>query len=378
MHRSRSASVKRRKADTSGEGDTSLPNTQSTSTPKPPKRQKKQKVINLRLSQPSIVDSFLRKYNEVSDSLTASGGEDDDLNTMSGTGFESCDSDMEVGECSNKDLMSVLLAVRKELKSVNRKFDSLALNVEKLEGEVFDLKQENDNVKKQLKACEKMQENTESRLHEAHYYAKLAYDRAEANEQYSRRNNVKLLYIEEPSDHAETGEESEEKVLKVFHDKLKLTNIKPWHIEAAHRVGKRKAGLNRPIIVKFVSRKNKREVIQNRRLLKNVQPKVVIVEDLTKSRYILFQCTLDHPGTREAWTSEGSIFAKDAAGAVHRVERVADLSRLPPIPENDPAAASTPAQRRFQQRKKKESEQKKQSDSAKQGSKDKTPDKQDN
>ena len=164
----------------------------------------------------------------------------------------------------------------------------------------------------------------------------------------------------------------------MLHDKLKLTNIKPWHIEAAHRVGKRKAGHNRPIIVKFVSRKNKRDVIQNRKLLKNVQPKIIIVEDLTKAKYSLFQCTLDHPGTLEAWTSEGSIFAKDAAGAVHQIEQKADLSKMPPILENNPASSSTPAQRRIQQRKKKHIVQIEQPDIAKLGNKDKTSNKQNN
>ena len=149
--------------------------------------------------------------------------------------------------------------------SLNTKLDLLNDTVESLKGDVFDLQQrENARLKAQLDQCQKRQEVMITQVQEAVLNAKLAEERSERNEQYSRRNNIKLLFIEQSTDSFESAEKSEEKAQRVFHDKLGLRYIKPEHIEAAHRVGKKVAGKTRPIIVKFVSRKTKQDVIKNR------------------------------------------------------------------------------------------------------------------
>ena len=181
--------------------------------------------------------------------------------------------------------------------SLNTKLDLLNDNVESLKGDVFDLQQrENARLKAQLDQCQKRQEVMITQVQEAVFSAKLAEERSERNEQYSGRN-IKLLFIEQSTDSFESAEKSEEKALRVFHEKMGLRYIKPEHTEAAHRVGKKVAGKTRPIIVKFVSRKTKQDVIKNRRKLKNSDPKVVIVEDLTKHTFNLFLQASDHPGT---------------------------------------------------------------------------------
>ena len=72
------------------------------------------------------------------------------------------------------------------------------------------------------------------------FSAKLAADRADRNEQYSRRNNVKLLYVPEAAGSFESAEECERKALQVFHNRLDLKHITPERIEAAHRMGEKK------------------------------------------------------------------------------------------------------------------------------------------
>ena len=69
--------------------------------------------------------------------------------------------------------------------------------------------------------------------------------------------------------------------------------------------------------------------IQKRRKLKNTEPKVVIVEDLTKSNYNLFLCASDHPGASRAWTSSGKVFVQDTDSKIHKIEKLSDLQRLP-------------------------------------------------
>ena len=171
-------------------------------------------------------------------------------------------------EPSNRDIMRLLMAMNKEL---NKKLDCLSETVERLQGEVFDLKQENTRLSAELDRCRKKEEDMQTQIKEA----KLAAERADRNEQYSRRNNVKLLYVPEAAGSFESAEESERKALQVFHNRLDLKRITPEHIEAAHRVGVKRAGSTRPILVKFLSRKTMQQVIQKRRKLKTTEPKVV-------------------------------------------------------------------------------------------------------
>ena len=171
---------------------------------------------------------------------------------------ETCESQ---GEPSNRDTMKVLQNMNI---SLNTKLDLLNDTIESLKGDVFDLQRENARLKAQLDQRQKGQEALKAQVQEAVFNAKLAEERSERNKQYSRRNNIKVLFIKELVDSFESAEKSEEKALRVFHDKLGPRYIKPEHIEAAHRVGKKVEGKTRPIIVKFVSRKMKQDVIKNR------------------------------------------------------------------------------------------------------------------
>ena len=67
-----------------------------------------------------------------------------------------------------------------------------------------------------------------SQVEEAKFNAKLAQQRSNQNEQYSRLWNLKILFIREKSGNAqETPEESEKEGLRVFHDLLGLRHITP-------------------------------------------------------------------------------------------------------------------------------------------------------
>ena len=165
---------------------------------------------------------------------------------------------------------------------------------------MFDLKQGNTKLSAELDRCRKKEEDMQTQIKEAMFNAKLAADRADRNEQYSRRNNVKLLYVPEVAGSFESAEESERKALQVFHNRLDLKHITPEHIEAAHRVGVKRAGSTRPILVKFLSSKTMQQVIQKRRKLKNTEPKVVIVEDLIQEQLQLVSVCIGPSGSIES------------------------------------------------------------------------------
>ena len=81
-------------------------------------------------------------------------------------------------------------------------------------------------------------------------------------EQYQRRDNLRFLGVG-PDRGRDTTEDCEEKVLAIINEYLGLKHILATYISIAHRVGIRE-NRPRPIIVKFMSRKHKTQVIQKR------------------------------------------------------------------------------------------------------------------
>ena len=251
-------------------------------------------------------------------------------------------------EPSNRDIMRLLMAMNKEL---NKKLDCLSETVERLQGEVFDLKQENTRLSAELDRCRKKEEDMQTQIKEAMFNAKLAAERADRNGQYSRRNNVKLLYVPEAAGSFESAEESERKALQVFHNRLDLKHITPEHIEAAHRVGVKRAGSTRPILVKFLSRKTMQQVIHRTETKKHRAESSN--RGKPKSNYNLFLCASDHPGASRAWTSRGTVFVQDTDSKIHKIEKLSDLQRLPrdaaSLATSTPAGATAAQQRHNRQ-----------------------------
>ncbi|KAK7458966.1 hypothetical protein BaRGS_00039022, partial [Batillaria attramentaria] len=144
---------------------------------------------------------------------------------------------------------------------------------------------------------------------------------ADANEQYSRRETIRIFGVPESKatisdsggDGAEVtddaGEDVEAKVLKIFQDCG--ANIKPDDISVVHRTGQRKRRGGRSILVRFVSRKKKQEVMRAKKSLKDKggYAKVFINEDLTPLRTKLLHYTRALDVVERAWTSEGKIWA---------------------------------------------------------------------
>jgi len=119
--------------------------------------------------------------------------------------------------------------------------------------------------------------------------------------------------------------------LKLFNQRLGLRDIKASDLDAVHRLGKKQEG-PRAIIVRFLSRKIRSEVITKRRLLKKkpgqtARP-VTIVEDLTKTNYLLYRRARMTEGVKECWTTMGKILIKTHSGLTKRIRRLSDLAEL--------------------------------------------------
>ena len=141
---------------------------------------------------------------------------------------------------------------------------------------------------------------------------------ANQNEQYSRRNNIKITGLK-----TSENEDTRLSVCNFLKDKLGIKS-KAGDIDAAHILPK---GINqkgqkdeRPpnIIVKFMSRDARDEAIRRRKQLKGSG--IVILEDLTTMNVKLMNRVNNHDQIERSWSQNGKIIGLTKGGAKIRFE----------------------------------------------------------
>lgn len=133
----------------------------------------------------------------------------------------------------------------------------------------------------------------------------LLQKKADEQEQYSRRSNIRIFGIEEDKE-----ENTDDIIINLVNKQLKV-DMNVNSIDRSHRTGQRKLEVNtskkpRPIIVKFTSYRERQKVLQNRKMLKGSG--IVIREDLTRTRLTLWQDAVKTFGYQSVWTRDGVIF----------------------------------------------------------------------
>ncbi|KAL8591286.1 hypothetical protein ACOMHN_060588 [Nucella lapillus] len=132
---------------------------------------------------------------------------------------------------------------------------------------------------------------------------RLTYDN-DRLQQYTRKESLRIHGVK--IDAGETAEQVEMKALKVFTDAG--VEVAADDIAAVHRAGKEVKG-TRPILVKFVSRRKRRLVMEKKKNLKGKTgyERVFVNDDLTplRARLLGFVKRLDQ--VERAWTVDGRI-----------------------------------------------------------------------
>lgn len=143
--------------------------------------------------------------------------------------------------------------------------------------------------------------NNENRLMAA--VTTLTYDN-DRLQQYTRRESIRIhgIAIQE----GETALDVEQKAIKVFTDVG--VEVKPEDMSAVHRAGKETKG-TRPVLVKFVSRRVRRQVMEKKKVLKNKPgyAHVFLTDDLTPLRARLLGLVKRLECIDRAWTIDGRI-----------------------------------------------------------------------
>ena len=148
---------------------------------------------------------------------------------------------------------------------------------------------------------------------------------ADSNEQYSRRNNLRISGIP-----ITEGENTDEKVLKLSNEVG--ANLELSDIDRSHRVGPMKDG-KRAIIVKFTSYRARQQLYGVRRNLRKSEryKNTYINEDITAYRSkILFSArNLVRSGKlKAAYSGDGKIFLRDNNDMKYHITSESDLEQF--------------------------------------------------
>jgi len=124
------------------------------------------------------------------------------------------------------------------------------------------------------------------------------------NEQYSLKNNLKIMNI------TETSDETENNLIQTVTNILKTSadvDLKPDDIIAIHRIPS-KQGTTRPIIMKLKNNNAKSTIMRKRTPMKTKGYR--LVDDVTKRNQGLISRLFLHPDIKNAWFFNGSVFGQ--------------------------------------------------------------------
>ena len=183
-------------------------------------------------------------------------------------------------------------------------------NTVKILEDRFDkLKTENNELREELKVIKTEVDNNNTKFAKLEAKLQEVQGHSIANEQYSRRRNVRIFGMRE-----DAGENCVGKVFDLVTAKLgrKLTD---HDIEVAHRLPAKVKPW--PIIVQFRNRDIKLDVMKRRRVLKGSG--IVVADDLCSGLLNTFNRLKQHPDCKKAWSWDGQLFAELKTGAVIKV-----------------------------------------------------------
>ena len=127
------------------------------------------------------------------------------------------------------------------------------------------------------------------------------WEYAVRNEQYSRKNNIRIYGLEE-----NPNENLQEKIIGLAKEELGV-EIKDEEIEIAHRIGQTRRSQSKPraVIIKFLSNKSKMQLLSKRKLLKGKS--IAVMEDMASDLAKRLKKLKDKSSVEKAWFVNGKI-----------------------------------------------------------------------
>lgn len=182
---------------------------------------------------------------------------------------------------------------------------------DRLDGLVFEnvqLREEVDSLKNSQSECEK--------------YTKEAMERSNRNEQYSRKNNVKIMGVEEQE--SETEESLTERVTNILAAVAKV-KVEETKLMALHRIPG-KSGMPKPVLLKLMNNSVKTSIMKKRQEMKRAGYR--LVDDVTKHNTTLINKLSLHSKIDSAWYFNGNVFGKTNEGKRHKFDICSDIDEV--------------------------------------------------
>ena len=214
----------------------------------------------------------------------------------------------------------VALSLEKHLetvvdKKVQEKTNELTEKMKSLE---FDNKQLTDRVTK----AEKDLKTYKDKFAACEKLAIAAAQKSNFNEQYSRKNNVKILNI------PETTHETEQTLTEVIVTELLSkgnVDLDPQDIVAIHRIPG-KTGAPKPVLMKLKNNSVKTRIMKQRRSMKDAGHR--LVDDVTKLNTGLIGRLTKHSRIESAWYFNGAVYGKTTGGQRHKFEVYCNINSV--------------------------------------------------
>ncbi len=213
----------------------------------------------------------------------------------------------ELKELIGEAIDSVITSLRDNLKSEIKEELVAELGIDELKSDIFDLRQDNDNLKNELENKSKAIADLQTTVEKLSKMSKAAFCQSNQNEQYSRKNNIKVFDMP-----VETDENLLEKFITVMKDKGGV-RVDRDEIAAIHRIDHRDKKITKPVLVKFVSTDAKMRYISARKQLKT-NKSVRLADDVTKANVMLINRLKAHLRIENSWYFNGRVYGESTEG----------------------------------------------------------------
>ena len=182
---------------------------------------------------------------------------------------------------------------------------SVVKRLEIIECNIFDQTKEIESLHCQIHSKDKELQDLKTKLKDSE---KRTAEILNEHEQYSRRNNLRITGLQ-GDEEFQSSIALTEQVSSLLSSKLGL-RVEKEDIDIAHRIGKHHREKIRPVIVRFIRRQTKSDVMRNAKLLKGSG--IFLNEDLTKlNAEVLASVRVKDPETVErAWSFDGKLYAR--------------------------------------------------------------------
>lgn len=185
---------------------------------------------------------------------------------------------------TSKDIIKELLCDKHFIDSL---VDKLADKVsEKIDNEIEKLSEQITDIRQTIDGIQAEQDEVRLRVADL--------------EQDSKQGQLRLYGLPEDNEGDLTKQ-----VVDVFERKM---GVEGAVVNRCYRIGPKKAGRARAVLIKFDSLRQRDLVFYNKKKLKGT--KLVVAEELVKSRYELLLYAKEKLGRDKVWTAGGKIFTK--------------------------------------------------------------------